>query len=76
MLRKRATRHDLTDREAQVLLAVGEGKQNDEIGRELFITEETVKSHVKHILAILGARNRAHAVYIGLSRGLIGSEIR
>ncbi len=42
-----------------------------EIGHRLFLSEETVKSHVRHLLAKLQARSRAHAVAVGFRRGLI-----
>ena len=58
-------------REIQVLQLVSEGLVNREIGERLFLSEETVKSHVRHILAKLQARSRAHAVAIGFRRGLI-----
>jgi DNA-binding NarL/FixJ family response regulator len=60
-----------TVRETQVLQLVSEGLVNREIGERLFLSEETVKSHVRHILAKLQARSRAHAVAIGFRRGLI-----
>jgi DNA-binding CsgD family transcriptional regulator len=44
---------------------------NREIGERLFLSEETVKSHVRHLLAKLHARSRAHAVAVGFRRGLI-----
>ena len=43
-----------------------------EIGQRLFLSEETVKSHVRHLLAKLQARSRAHAVAVGFRRGIIG----
>jgi DNA-binding NarL/FixJ family response regulator len=61
-----------TARETEVLQLVSEGLVNREIGERLFLSEETVKSHVRHILAKLQARSRAHAVAIGFRRGLIG----
>jgi RNA polymerase sigma factor (sigma-70 family) len=61
----------LSPREQEVLTLVAEGDSNQEIGSKLFISEETVKSHVKRILRQLGARNRAHAVSAGHSRGLL-----
>ena len=60
-----------TGRESQVLQLISEGLVNREIGEQLFLSEETVKSHVRHLLAKLQARSRAHAVAIGLRRGLI-----
>jgi DNA-binding NarL/FixJ family response regulator len=44
---------------------------NREIGETLYLSEETVKSHVRHILAKLQARSRAHAVAIGFRRNII-----
>lgn len=61
----------LTDRERQVLQLVAYGKQNKNIAVDLGITLETAKSHVRHILLKLGAQSRAHAVAIGMRRGLI-----
>jgi DNA-binding NarL/FixJ family response regulator len=60
-----------TARESQVLQLVADGLVNREIGEALFLSEETVKSHVRHLLAKLQARSRAHAVAIGFRRGLI-----
>jgi DNA-binding NarL/FixJ family response regulator len=59
-------------RELQVLQLISDGLVNREIGTELYLSEETVKSHVRHLLAKLQARSRAHAVAVGLRRGLIG----
>jgi len=61
-----------TMREIEVLQLVSDGLVNREIGERLFLSEETVKSHVRHLLAKLQARSRAHAVAVGLRRGLIG----
>jgi DNA-binding NarL/FixJ family response regulator len=61
-----------TMREIEVLQLISEGLVNREIGTRLFLSEETVKSHVRHLLAKLQARSRAHAVSIGFRRGLIG----
>ena len=60
-----------TAREIEVLQLVSEGLVNREIGDRLFLSEETVKSHVRHILAKLQARSRAHAVAVGFRRGLL-----
>ena len=62
---------DPTMREIEVLQLISDGLANREIGDRLFLSEETVKSHVRHILAKLRARSRAHAVALGLRRGLI-----
>jgi ABC-type oligopeptide transport system ATPase subunit/DNA-binding CsgD family transcriptional regulator len=60
-----------TARELEVLQLISEGLVNREIGTRLFLSEETVKSHVRHLLAKLQARSRAHAVAVGFRRGLI-----
>jgi DNA-binding NarL/FixJ family response regulator len=60
-----------TMREIEVLQLISEGLVNREIGQRLFLSEETVKSHVRHLLAKLQARSRAHAVAIGFRRGLV-----
>ena len=60
-----------TAREIEVLQLISDGLVNREIGQRLFLSEETVKSHVRHLLAKLQARSRAHAVSIGFRRGLI-----
>jgi DNA-binding NarL/FixJ family response regulator len=62
----------LSAREVAVLQLVADGFANREIGACLSITEETVKSHVRRLLAKLHADNRAHAVSIAFRRGLIG----
>jgi DNA-binding NarL/FixJ family response regulator len=60
-----------TAREIEVLQLISEGLVNREIGHRLFLSEETVKSHVRHLLAKLQARSRAHAVAVGFRRNLI-----
>jgi DNA-binding NarL/FixJ family response regulator len=65
------TGQDLTGRESEVLQLISDGLVNREIGERLFLSEETVKSHVRHLLAKLRARSRAHAVAVGFRRGLI-----
>jgi DNA-binding NarL/FixJ family response regulator len=66
-----ATDDALSLREIEVLRLVSGGNANKEIAAQLSITEETVKGHVKNILAKLGANDRTHAVTIGLKRGII-----
>src|SRR4051794_4576030 len=61
-----------TMREIEVLQRISDGLVNREIGVRLFLSEETVKSHVRHLLAKLQARSRAHAVAVGFRRGIIG----
>jgi len=60
----------LTPREIEVLRLISGGNANKEIAAQLSLTEETVKGHVKNILAKLGAKDRTHAVTIGLKRGI------
>ncbi|GGM22373.1 hypothetical protein GCM10012279_45920 [Micromonospora yangpuensis] len=61
----------LTERELQVLFGMAEGKSNAEIGRELFVSEDTVKTHARRLFRKLGARDRAHAVAAGFRAGLV-----
>ena len=61
----------LTEREVEVLLQVAGGNRNRDIAEKLFITEETVKVHIKHIMEKLGAADRTQAVAIGVRRGII-----
>ena len=61
----------LTDRERDVLQHVAGGSRNREIGERLFISEETVKVHIKHIMEKLGASDRTEAVTIAVRRGII-----
>jgi len=61
----------LTARETEVLSKVAEGNKNRDIGERLFISEDTVKVHIKHIMDKLGASDRTQAVAIGLRRGII-----
>lgn len=61
----------LTEREIEVLKEVADGNRNREIAERLFISEETVKVHIKHIMEKLGASDRTQAVSIGLRRGII-----
>jgi len=61
----------LTEREIDVLRHVAGGSRNREIGEQLFISEETVKVHIKHIMEKLGASDRTQAVAIAIRRGII-----
>ncbi|QMV17957.1 response regulator [Granulicella sp. 5B5] len=61
----------LSKREIEVLQKIAGGNRNSDIAALLFITEETVKGHVKHIMEKLGASDRTEAVAIGLRRGII-----
>jgi DNA-binding NarL/FixJ family response regulator len=61
----------LSDREVEVLKKVAGGNRNSDIAALLFISEETVKGHIKHIMEKLGAVDRTEAVAIGIRRGII-----
>jgi DNA-binding NarL/FixJ family response regulator len=61
----------LTEREVEVLREIAGGNRNRDIAENLFITEETVKVHIKHIMEKLGASDRTQAVAIGVRRGII-----
>jgi two-component system NarL family response regulator len=61
----------LTPRQEEVLRGVAEGKSNLEIAKSLFVSEGTVKAHVKAILQKLGARDRTQAITIAIRRGLV-----
>lgn len=58
-------------REIAVLAEIAAGSSNSDIAHQLVISEETVKTHVRHLLVKLEANNRAHAVAIGYQRGLL-----
>lgn len=64
----------LSSREMEVLICLAQGKTTMQIARELYISENTVKTHVRHILEKLDASNRAEAVSKATQMGLIGSE--
>lgn len=61
----------LTERELEVLALIAAGDSNGEIGKKLYISRQTVMSHVKHILDKLEARNRTHAVTCAFHAGLL-----
>jgi len=61
----------LTERQIDVLKLVMEGNRNRDIASRLFISEETVKAHLKHLMGKLGAADRTQAVTTALRRGLI-----
>ena len=63
----------LTPREIEILRCVAEGNRNREIADRLFISEETVKVHIKHVMEKLGATHRTQAVAIAFRRGIIRS---
>jgi DNA-binding NarL/FixJ family response regulator len=61
----------LSEREVEILTQVADGSRNRDIGARLTISEDTVKSHLRHILEKLGAKDRTEAVAIGIRRGII-----
>lgn len=61
----------LTERELQVLRGMAEGKSNAEIGRDLYVSEDTVKTHARRLFRKLKARDRAHAVAVGFRAGTL-----
>ena len=61
----------LTERELQVLTGMGRGRSNAEIGKELYLSEDTVKTHARRLFRKLSAADRAHAVAKGFRWGLV-----
>jgi DNA-binding NarL/FixJ family response regulator len=61
----------LTDREREILIQIAKGLSNQEIGRALFISEGTVKTHIGRIFAKLDVRDRAQAVITAYESGLV-----
>lgn len=70
-LAEHMSEEDLTEREIEVLRRVAGGNRNRDIAELLYISEETVKVHVKHIMEKLGASDRTQAVAIAVRRGII-----
>ena len=70
-LAEHAGEETLTPREIEVLRHIAEGNRNKDVADRLFISEETVKVHVKHVMDKLGASDRTEAVAIAIRRGII-----
>jgi PAS domain S-box-containing protein len=62
---------EITEREREILLLVGEGYENDAIARRLHLSVNTVKTYMQRVLAKLGAHSRAHAFALAIRNGLI-----
>jgi DNA-binding NarL/FixJ family response regulator len=71
LLAEHYSEDSLTTREIEVLRQIAGGNRNRDIAENLFISEQTVKAHISHILEKLGASDRAEAVVIGTRRGII-----
>ena len=65
------TTETLSDREREVLRLLADGMSNKRIGETLYISESTVKFHIRNIIRKLGVSKRTDAVYIASKRGLI-----
>jgi DNA-binding NarL/FixJ family response regulator len=55
----------------QVLTGMSQGKSNAQIGRELYLSEDTIKTHARRLFRKLGAKDRAEAVALGFRRGIM-----
>ena len=67
---------DLTERELEVFRLIARGLSNPEIGRELYISDTTVKTHITHILQKLNLRDRVQAVVLAYQTGLFDIDVR
>ena len=71
-MRKRSNGHlELTRRQRETLQHYADGRSTAEVAQRLGVTTETVRTHMKAVLARLDARDRAHAIAIGLRSSLI-----
>jgi len=74
LLQKRLQRQELTERELEVLRLLTKGRSNREIGSALFISEDTVKSHLKTLFAKLGVQDRTEAAISAVRHGIVHLE--
>jgi two-component system, NarL family, response regulator LiaR len=65
---------ELTSREYDVVRLVAQGRSNQEIGQELFISEKTVKTHISHILGKLNLQDRTQLAIYAIRKGLVEAE--
>jgi DNA-binding NarL/FixJ family response regulator len=70
-VREAAPTASLSMREMQVLTGMSQGKSNAQIGRELYLSEDTIKTHARRLFRKLGAKDRAEAVATGFRRGIM-----
>ena len=70
-VREATTSASLSMREMQVLTGMSQGKSNAQIGRELYLSEDTIKTHARRLFRKLGAKDRAEAVATGFRRGMM-----
>lgn len=72
--RKSKTVLIMTPRRIEILVLAANGNTNADIARQLWLSEETVKTHMRKIHDVLGARDRANAVALGILRGFVRSD--
>ncbi|CAN5236738.1 hypothetical protein BH18ACT5_BH18ACT5_13880 [soil metagenome] len=63
----------LTPREKEVLAGIGRGLSNSDLAEELFISDNTLKTHIKRVFLKIGARDRAQAVVVAYESGLVSN---
>jgi DNA-binding NarL/FixJ family response regulator len=68
---RRPRSHTLTDRQLLVLRMIAQGRATEDIARQLEVSPETIRKHVRSILLNLNAVDRAHAVAIAMREGLL-----
>jgi two-component system, NarL family, response regulator LiaR len=73
-IRTHETHDTLTDREMEVLRLLARGKSNKEIAHDLQVVEDTIKTHIRHILTKLGVQSRTQAVLTAIRLGLIALD--
>ena len=66
--------NELTEREREIVRSIAQGKSNQEIATELFISDKTVKTHVSHILAKLGLKDRTQLAIFAIRNNLAGPD--
>lgn len=69
--RKSQTVLIMTPRRIEILVLAANGNTNADIARKLWLSEETIKTHMRKIHEVLGARDRSNAVALGIIRGFV-----